>query len=104
MLGNLTVEQKRLAELMSRISERCYSAEWIKNLEFVLWNSLETGERTFGQGKITTQDIEGMTALSRLSSGWIYFDDNAEETAIDITSWTELFQKVVHEFPETLRG
>jgi hypothetical protein len=104
MLRDLTVGQKELAEVMSGISERCYSAGWMRNLEFVLWDAVTTGERKFGHGKITTQDIEEISALSRLCSSWIYFDDDAEETAIDITSWEELFQKFVQEFPETLRG
>jgi len=104
MLTDLTEEQKKLAELMGGISERCYSSQWMKNLEFVLWDALITGERIFGQGKITTRDIEELTEHSRLCSAWIYFDDDTEETAITIASWIKLFQEVIQKFPDTLRG
>ncbi len=54
----LTSEQKKLADFMSEISERCYSAGWLKNLEYVLWDTLNNGTRKFGQDKISHDDID----------------------------------------------
>ncbi|RYZ90662.1 MAG: hypothetical protein EOP06_07645 [Proteobacteria bacterium] len=102
MLKDLTDDQRKLAEVMSDISERCYSAGWMTNLEFVLWDVLITGERSYGHGKITAQDIVELTELSHRCAAWIYFHDDTEETAMDLSSWTKLFREIVEKYPDTL--
>ena len=81
MLIGLRIKQRQLAEFMSDLSERCYSASWLENLEYILWDTLLNGQRKFGHDNITQQDIVHLNQLSQDSNCWIYFDDKTEETA-----------------------
>ena len=82
MLFELTIKQRKLAEFMSDLSEKCYSASWLENLEYVLWDTLIKGERRLGQDNISQQDIVHLNQLSKDSNCWIYFDDKSEETPV----------------------
>lgn len=104
MISDLTVDQQQLAKLMSEISERCYAAGWMQNLEYILWESLLKGEREYGQSRITTQDINALKALSETSNSWIYFDVRKEEIAVDLTGWLRKFQRRTQLRPEILGG
>jgi hypothetical protein len=104
MIKHLTTEQERLATFMSEISERCYSAGWIQNLEYVLWDCLITGERKYGYASITKQDIDSLKLFSKTPKCWILFDDTTEETAIDLNTWQKKFQFDVHEKPDLVKG
>lgn len=92
MLSDLTVQQKRLADLMSDISERCYEAGWMPDLEYHLWHALIHGPVKYGHGEVTKEDIDELKRLSEESSCWIIFDDDADEAAISITSWKAVFE------------
>ena len=100
----LTLEQKKLADFMSEISERCYSAGWLKNLEYVLWDTLTKGTRKFGQDKISHDDIDELKQLSAACNCWIYFDVVKEETNIDLALWTEKFNLTTSRNPKILKG
>jgi hypothetical protein len=75
MLSDLTIDQKRLADLMSEISEKCWTAGWATNLEYVLWDALMNGERQYGRNIISQQEIQALETLSKACNCWIYFDD-----------------------------
>ncbi len=104
MLNDLTKEQRILADLMSDFSEKCCSANWLQNLEYVLWDTITTGQRKFGQDIISQQDINKLIQLSKVCDCWIYYDDITEETAIDIISWKQKFDKAVLKNPKILKG
>ncbi|MEP6466987.1 MAG: hypothetical protein ABJB05_11815 [Parafilimonas sp.] len=104
MLNDLTFEQRKLADFISDISERCYSASWLENLEYVLWDMLNKGERKYGRDVLTQQDIKQLIQLSNDCKCWIYFDDIKEETAIDIELWKEEFDKTIFQNPNILKG
>ncbi|MCG2616020.1 hypothetical protein LZZ85_17115 [Terrimonas sp. NA20] len=91
MLSNLTTDQFALANLMSKISERCYSAGWMANLEFALWHALLHGPCAYGQGFITETDIANLRSLSDQADCWIVFDDVNEETAISLQTWRHVY-------------
>ena len=93
-----------LAEFMSDLSEKCYSANWLENLEYVLWDTLMNGERRWGQDNISQQDIENLNQLCKDSNCWIYFDDKKEETAIDLIAWRQKFDVVLSQNPDILKG
>jgi hypothetical protein len=86
MLKDLTLEQEKMAEFMSSISERCYYAAWIKNLEYVLWDAVNSGQRNYGHGIITDRDIRTLKTLADKSESWIIFHDDFEETALDLNT------------------
>jgi hypothetical protein len=73
-------------------------------LEYVLWDALQKGERKFGHGRISGDDIEALKTLSKQVGVWIVYDDQTEETAIDINSWQEKFKVDVENNLELLRG
>jgi len=94
MLEDLTPQQRELANAMSEISERCYCASWMENLEFTLWDAVNDGEMKYGQDKITNQDIERLKQLSKNCNSWIFFDDANEETAFDLTLWGQDCERI----------
>ena len=55
---HLTSEQQKLANYMSEVSERCYSAAWIENLEYVLWDALFSKQRKYGHDFIMTSPLK----------------------------------------------
>ncbi len=80
---------------MSELSESCYSAGWMKYLEYVLWEATINGERNYGTGRISNVDISTLLQLSRNCNCWIYFDDVKEETTIDLEDWKELYKNSI---------
>jgi hypothetical protein len=104
MLNCLTIEQRILADFMSNLSEKCYSAVWLENLEYVLWDTLTKGERKFGQDVISQQDIDQLIQLSKDCNCWVYYDDATEETAIDLLSWRQKFDKAISHNHDILKG
>lgn len=83
----LTKEQNELADYMSKISERCYFSGWMKNLEYVLWDTIYSGPRKYGQDFITNNDISELLRLSGNANSWIIFDNEAEELALNLVDW-----------------
>ncbi len=91
MLNNLSPTEKQLTELMSEISERCYSAGWMEGLEYVLWDAVISGPRHYGREMITQEDINQLIQLSRKANAWIVFDDEQDQLAIPLDTWNILF-------------
>jgi hypothetical protein len=104
MLPDLTLKQKDLANYMSDISEECYSAGWMQNLEYVLWDALINGERKFGREIISRLNIENLKHFSDECNCWIYFDNEEEEIAMSLEKWQEKFKRVVAKKPEVLQS
>jgi len=102
MIVNLDPKQFQLKNLMSDISERCYSAGWMTNLEYVLWDAALNGQRKYGHDMVSPNDIEQLTILSKDCNSWIYFDDQTEETAINLESWKIKFDKAVKDNPDLI--
>jgi len=62
-----------LVQLMSDISERCYSAKWLHGTEAILWLALSAGPRKWGLASIDQQDIDRLKRLSDQVQGWIKY-------------------------------
>ena len=95
MYTDLTEEQLKLADLMSCISEEAYCADWMANLEYVLWDATLNGGRKYGRYFITQKDIDQLIALCEITNSWIYFDESGGETAIPVNQWQEKFKRDV---------
>ena len=89
---------------MGNISERCYSAGWESNLEYVLWDTLFSGPRKYGQDLITKDDIDSLKRYSEIANSWIIFHEHTEETALNLTDWKNRFELAVKNNPELLNG
>ena len=103
MTKDLNAGQRQLENLMSEISERCYSAAWQTNLEYVLWDAVVNGERKYGLSIITSYDIDELRKLSKACNSWIYFDDETEETAIDLDNWAIMFDREININPNIVQ-
>src|SRR5690349_19338601 len=104
MLQELTIEQRKLANLMSSISEECYYAGWLQNLEYVLWDSIMNGERKYGHGFISQKQIDLLRMYAKDANSWIVFNDDKEETAIDLQTWEVIFKETISKNPELIKG
>lgn len=104
MLKDLSENELKLATFMSDLSERCYSAVWMLNLEYVLWDSILNGSRKYGQDIINESDISQLSKLSSLSNAWIIFDNETEETAVDLEQWKKQFQIAVKNNKKLTKG
>lgn len=104
MESDLTEKELHLATFMSEISEYCYSAGWMQNLEYALWNAVINGERKYGQSYITEADISTLIKLSTDADAWIVYDDDKEETALSLKEWTEKFKKDVEQNKGIIKG
>lgn len=104
MLHDLTAKQRSLAALMSDLSGRCYSARWLQNLEFILWDVIKNGQRNFGHGVINQTDIDNLIELSKQCGCWIYFDDEKEETSIGLNDWKQKFDETISKDPNIIKG
>lgn len=84
-----------LANLMSDISERCYHAGWMDQLEYFLWGVCQ-GEHSpdYGHGFVTIQDVAALKWLSNICGGWIYFDEENGETFIRLSDWMNEYKRV----------
>lgn len=62
-----------LGDLMSRISERCYSAGWISGLEFDLWRRVidPAADPSYGQDKVAPAELAELRDLSEKAGGWV---------------------------------
>lgn len=102
MLKDLTPDQKVLSDFMSDISERCYYAGWMKNLEHVLWDAITSGQRKYGHADITSADINTLKTLADKSNSWIIYDDDLDETALDLNVWTSKFRADIKKDPSII--
>ncbi|MGN7784354.1 hypothetical protein ACTJIJ_07500 [Niabella sp. 22666] len=89
---------------MSELSEKCYSAQWMKNLEYVLWNTILNGPKKYGQDIISKPDIDKLAELSKSCNCWILFDDVEEETAVDLVEWIKKYNDAVSLGPNIINS
>ncbi|GAB5476053.1 MAG: hypothetical protein Mars2KO_41520 [Maribacter sp.] len=90
MISDLTPAQKVLAEYMSYLSEEAFSATWMDDLEFKLWQLMNGEIEEYGRLDVTIHMINKLKELSARANGWIIFDDEKEETYLTWKSWEKL--------------
>lgn len=93
MLTDLKQSARALADYMSALSEEAYCAGWMQGLEHDLWDAVRAGPTDYGRLAITPVIIQKLQLLSKRCGGWIYFDDDSEETFIPMREWVLKFQK-----------
>jgi hypothetical protein len=93
---NLTPEEHHLRDLMSDISEACYSAGWLSETEFDVWR-LATEGGTWGRGDATElqEELAQIMALSRQLGRWIVWFDTkgSDHQAIDLDEWKRRYHE-----------
>ena len=93
MLQDLNEDQQALEGFMSQISEAGFAARWMQDLEFDLWTSLIEGSRRYGAYTITEIDINQLRSLVDKCGCWIVFDDQNEETAVELETWKKMYHE-----------
>ena len=89
MLKHLTAAQQRLATYMSELSECAFSAGWMEGLEVTLWQALPDKPFKYGRLELTSAHLSRLTELSTECGGWIYFDDQREESFVSFDDWRQ---------------
>ena len=93
MLLNLSIDQRALADYMSYLSERAYSAAWIEDLEFILWAQVVGPSVTSTRLALAEQEKVELRRLANLCGGWIVFDETSEETFLPLEQWTARYRQ-----------
>jgi hypothetical protein len=93
MLRDLTPPQRRLADLMSELSEEAYCAGWMVGLEYALWELLLRRRRNYGRLTATDAQLSRLRQLSDDCGGWVIFDDETEETWLALQDWQLRFAR-----------
>ena len=93
MLRDLTPSQRELADYMSELSEEAYCAGWMHDLEYELWQVLQSDSPSrFGRLVASDDQLYKLRSLSSACEGWIHFDDAREETWLSFAEWQPLYE------------
>ena len=93
---SLTQPQRRLAKLMSAISEECWSALWLMGTEFSLWRIAHGGNQDWGMSRVSDDEVSQLLQLSAEAGGWIVWDDDAPGddgcVFVPLEEWESLYE------------
>ncbi len=92
MINELSKNELELDEFMSELSEEAFTAGWMTGLEYALWEAVISGPKSYGRLDITNEHIKKLILLSENCGGWIYFDDETEETFMTKECWVEHYK------------
>ena len=92
MFKDLRPKEQALAEYISELSEQAYNAEWMKGVEFALWNAVLGKQAAFGRLLITDEILKRLKALSADCGGWFYFDESTVESFLQLREWERKFR------------
>jgi len=92
MINDLNKDQIKLAEYMSKLSELAFTAGWMDELEFSLWNAMNNKITEYGRLVFTEQIIDNLRDLSNKADGWVIFDEKKEETFLTWEEWYKLIE------------
>lgn len=87
---------KKLTTYMSELSECAFCAGWHSGLEFDLWDMVINGPQRYGILELTSDHIQRLLEMSRECAGWIYWDEETEETFIPLEKWLEMYDRNRH--------
>lgn len=72
-----TPEARELADYMSDLSERAFYAQWLIDLEYMLWKFVVDGPGQFGHEELDEDAVAKLRKLSLACGGWIVYADLA---------------------------
>jgi hypothetical protein len=62
--------RETLLRMMRDMSDDCWCAGWMRDLEFTLWDIVRGGSRRFGLSMLEDRDLARMRFLHKLTGGW----------------------------------
>ena len=83
--------KETLLRMMRDISEDCWCAGWLTDLEFTLWNAVTTGKMGSGWGVVEERDLLRMKYLHELTGGWwIWASGEQRERFVTTDEWLRI--------------
>jgi hypothetical protein len=92
----LTVDEQRLRDGISDISETCWYAGWLEESEFEVWRlSIEGGTWGRGSADELQAELRGLLALARQLNRWVVWapSQNSDHEAVDLREWERRYVK-----------
>jgi hypothetical protein len=81
---------RELADLMSRISERCCCAGWLTGNEFYVWNSMCVSGRP-SHGELFGSEHAKLRELALRCDGWIVWRETDDApTFVSLPEWLSM--------------
>jgi len=95
-IATLSPTAADLRDFMSQLSEDCYCAGWMHDLEYLLWSAVMNGPVHQGNWDITQSDIDRLRLLARRAGGWIIWDKSLPgEACLPIDQWLMRYEQYV---------
>jgi hypothetical protein len=83
-----------LLRMMREISEDCWCAGWLTDLEFTLWSAVTTGKMESGWGVEEERDLLRMKYLHELTGGWwIWASGEQRERFVPMDEWLAILSE-----------
>lgn len=83
-----------LFRMMADISEDCWCAGWLSDLEFTLWEALTTGGIESGWCMVEERDLTRMKYLQKIAGGWwIWPLGEDRQRFVATEEWLAIFAK-----------
>ncbi len=85
-----------LVTLMHQISEFCYCATWMDDLEYSLWHAVLSNEDIkYGQEVITQEQSQKLSELADRHRCWFVWNDNLSfPTPVSLDWWIKHYKEV----------
>jgi len=85
-----TPAARALLALMQKLNDDCWSAGWMADAEYDLWERVCSADRLWGNGYITIQDAKDLRHWSNECGGWIVHRDGAF-WFVPIEDWRRMY-------------
>jgi hypothetical protein len=86
--------RETLLRIMRGISEDCWCAGWLTDLEFTLWKAMGTGKMESGWGVVEERELLRMKFLHELTGGWwIWAGGDERERFVTTEEWLGILAK-----------
>jgi hypothetical protein len=77
---------------MAALSEEAYSAGWMQDIEFELWQAVLEGPRRCGHFDLTNDHVAKLSTLAEQCGGSVRFSDEAmDEVFVPMPEWEQLY-------------
>jgi hypothetical protein len=92
--------RETLLRMMEDISEDCWCAGWLNDLEFTLWKAVLTGKTNLGFG-MPESDLIRLKHLHEMADGWwIWADDEENRRFVSTEEWLKIYAEKMAKAPE----
>ncbi len=87
----------KLEDFMMELSQDCYCAMWLVDLEFYLWDTLQGKPDRYSFRPLTDGEIDRLRALSTSAGGWITWPHKGHMGFVSFEEWAPIYAKYLEE-------